>query len=397
MKQHHIKITKSKSPLLRENFVVCFLLIVFLTSGFLSAQPLQFRGYVKELGSLSFSNDLATINYDNILHNRLESTWDFSEFFELKLDLRNRILSGYSVRNIPFYADFLEYDLGFVDFSWIVFESDDYLLNSTLDRAQLSYFSGPFEITVGRQRINWGQTFVWSPNDLFNAYAYLDFDYEERPGTDAISAQYAWGFASSMNFGYRLGDSLDESVIALMYRDNFSEYDFQFLAGSYFDQLMVGTGWSGYLKDAGFKGEISYFHPKTSSQKENGILSATAGLDYMLPNAVYLSGELLYNGGFKNSDNILTQISQPPTADNLFIAKTGYYISSSFSVSPLTSFSLSVLGSLNDPIFILIPQLSYSISENTDFLILSQILRGSSLTSFTDTPNLLFFRFKWSF
>lgn len=27
---------------------------------------------------------------------------------------------------------------------------------------------------------------AWNPNDWFNTYNYFDFDYEERPGTDAI-------------------------------------------------------------------------------------------------------------------------------------------------------------------------------------------------------------------
>ncbi len=376
---------------------IIFGLVMLISTSNLIAQPIQFRGYVKELGSLSISDDITTINYDNILHNRIESTWDVSEAFELKVDFRNRILSGYSVRNTPFFADFLDDDPGYADLSWTPFESDDHILHSTIDRAQITYFNGPFEATFGRQRINWGQTFVWSPNDLFNAYAYLDFDYEERPGTDAFSAQYAWGFASSMNVGYRFGDSIDESVFAIMYRDNLNEYDIQILAGSYFDQLMVGTGWSGYVNDAGFKGEISYFHPKSSSTKENGTLTATAGFDYMLPNAVYLTGELLYNGGFDDSENALAQISQPPTADNLFISETGFYLNGSFSVSPLTSISFSTLGSFDESILIFIPQLSYSISENTDFLILSQILRGNNLTSLTETPNVLFFRLKWSF
>jgi hypothetical protein len=374
-----------------------FGLILLISTSNLIAQPFQFRGYVKELGSFAFSNDLGTVNYDNILHNRIESTLDISNTFELKVDLRNRILSGYSVRNSPLFADFLDNDPGYADMSWILFESDNHFLHSTIDRAQLTYFKGAFEATFGRQRINWGQTFVWSPNDLFNAYAYLDFDYEERPGTDAFSAQYAWGFASSMNLGYRFGDTFDESVIALMYRDNFEEYDIQLLIGSYLDQLIIGTGWSGYVNDAGFKGEISYFHPKSTPNAEDGVLTVTAGFDYLLPNAIYFTGELLYNGGFDNTGNALAQISQPPTADNLFISKTGFYLNGSFSVSPLTSISFSTLGSFDESIFILIPQLVYSVGENTDFLILSQLLRGDSLTSFTETPNVLFFRLKWSF
>lgn len=187
---------RSDSTSKRSKILPTFLWALIITVIFgveISAQALQFRGYVKELGSLAFSNDLGTVNYDNIVHNRLETVWDANDNFELKLDLRNRLISGNSVSSTPLYADFLDDDPGFLDMSWILLESDAHVLHSTIDRAQLTYFNGPFEATLGRQRINWGQTFVWSPNDLFNAYAYLDFDYEERPGTDAFSAEYAWG------------------------------------------------------------------------------------------------------------------------------------------------------------------------------------------------------------
>lgn len=135
-------------------------LMMLISTSSAFSQPIQFRGYVKELGSLAISNDLRTLKYDNILHNRIESTWDASDSFELKVDVRNRLLSGFTVRNTPFFSEFLDDDPSFLDMSWTPIESDDHLLHSTIDRAQLSYFNGPFEVTLGRQRINWGQTFV---------------------------------------------------------------------------------------------------------------------------------------------------------------------------------------------------------------------------------------------
>jgi hypothetical protein len=89
-------------------------------------------------------------------------------------------------------------------------------MHSNIDRMHLSYINGPWEVHAGRQRVNWGRTFVWNPNDLFNNYAFLDFDYEERPGVDALTAQYNWDYASSLEVGIRLGDNWDESVLASM-------------------------------------------------------------------------------------------------------------------------------------------------------------------------------------
>ncbi len=72
-------------------------------------------------------------------------------------------------------------DDGLVDMSWNIVEKQSFLLNTTIDRLWFDLHFNKFQVTVGRQRINWGQTFVWNPNDIFNAYSFFDFDYVERP------------------------------------------------------------------------------------------------------------------------------------------------------------------------------------------------------------------------
>lgn len=374
-----------------------FLATILIFSTQLSAQTFDFRGYVKELGSLGISNDLKTAHFDNILHHRHETTLDLENGFEFQLDLRTRLLSGYSVKNTSGYADFLDYDPGFLDLSWVVLESNSAVFNSTIDRLQLIYFNGPWEVNLGRQRLNWGKNSVWSPNDLFNNFAYLDFDYEERPGSDAFSVAYSWSYASSITFGYGFADSWDETVYAGMYRGNLGEYDIQAVAGSYKDHWVFGTGWSGYLKDAGFNGELSYFWRESEDFIDSGTFTASIGGNYMFGNGLFLTSEILYNGGFQNTGSSLLKLTQPPSPRNLFIEKTGYFLNASGSINPLISASLGTMGSFTSPMLILIPQLTFSITENTDLLILSQLLKGEALAGATPTPNYLFFRIKWSY
>lgn len=357
----------------------------------------DFGGYLKELGQTSISNDLGTLRYDNILHHRIESRFEFGSNFEFRADLRNRLLNGYTVRNTPNYAEFLDEDPGYFDFSHTWIDADQTILHSAIDRLHFSYINGPWEVHVGRQRLNWGKTSVWNPNDLFNAYAYLDFDYEERPGTDALSLQYNWGYASGVDFAYRVGNSFDESVIAAMYRDNINEYDIQLIGGSYFEDLMIGAGWSGYLKSAGFKGEVSYFHPRSAFFDETGTVTASVGSDYMFSNTTYLNAELLYNGGWNRAANPIADLTLPPSADDLFIAKTGYYANISYPLTELTTISGGMMGSFDRPLAVFIPQITYSLSNDLDLLVLGQILKGSVLEELTETPNLLFFRLKWSY
>ncbi len=376
-------------------------LIIFLFCQSLLAQDrsieIELSGYLKELGQLSVDNTISNFHYDNTLHHRLESDWTLGEHFEFRADLRTLFLNGYSVRDTPGLKQYYERDPNYADLSWVWGSGDQYLLYSNIDRMHASYINGPFELHVGRQRLNWGRTYVWNPNDIFNTYAFLNFDYEERPGVDAISAQYSWSYASGVELGYRVADSFEESVIGGMVRTSLGSYDLQVIAGHYLEYSVLGAGWAGYIGSTGFKGEFSYFHPEDRFFEDTGHLTATAGLDYMLPNGLYLQGELLYNGGYQPPQTPLQELVQPPSANDLFIARSGFFLNGSYQIHPLVSGNMGFLSSFDRSVFILIPQVSVSVTENLDLLVLSQLLKGRVFSQATETPNLFFFRVKWSY
>lgn len=377
--------------------IVLIFLMVNTASNAQFNNVVDVSGYFKELGQLSFDNNLSTLHYDNSLQNRLETDWTFSNSFEFRADMRTRLISGYSIKNTPFISDFYEKDSGFADATWVWFDTEQSVLQSQVDRFYASYYSGDFELHAGRQRINWARTFVWSPNDLFNNYAFLDFDYEERPGVDALLAQYNWSFGSSVQMGFRMADEFDEMVIAGMLRTNRGNYDVQFLGGYYLGQFVLGAGWAGYIQNAGFKGEMSYFLPDENILRNPWTLTATVGFDYMMPSSLYLRSELLFNGGYDEVDSPLTNLIQPPSADNLFIAKTGLFLSGSYPVTPLLNSSLSMMASFDRSLFIFIPQMSYSLTQDIDLTVLMQALKGHVFDDVLDTSNLLFFQLKWSY
>lgn len=376
--------------------------IILIFSSHIHAQEnsqfnIDLGGYVKELGQLAAGNDFSEWRYDNIIHHRLETDWKLTQHFEFRADIRNRLISGYSIKNTPGVKNFYERDPNYMDLTWVWFDTGTSILQSNIDRLHGSYINGPWEVHAGRQRVNWGRTFVWNPNDLFNNYAFLDFDYEERPGVDAFLAQYNWSYASSVEAGIRIGDSWEETVIGGMVRTSLGSYDVQFIGGHYLEYLTLGTGWAGYLEDAGFKGEITYFHPEDQFFDERGHITATAGFDYMLKSGIYLQTELLYNGGYNRSLNPLDRLVQPPSADNLFIASSGFLLNGSYQIHPLVSGNMSFLGSFDRSVFIIIPQINVSVTDNVDFLLLSQLLKGSVFRQAVDTPNLFFFRLKYSY
>jgi hypothetical protein len=307
-----------------------------------------YRGYVKELGALSFTNQIDQFRFDNIVHSRLENTFRVTESVRIQGDIRLRLLNGYTVQNYPGYAQTLDQDAGFADLSHNLISGENTILNLQSDRLFLGIERGNWSFTAGRQRLNWGKSMVWNPNDLFNAYAYLDFDYEERPGTDAVHLSYSWSYASSIEIAYKAVKSHAESVFAAIYRSNIGTYDIQVLAGRYQRHWMGGGGWSGYVGDAGFKGEISVFIPDVD---RDAFATVSIGSDYMFSNGLMGTVELLYNGGHQSDATGLATLTQPPSATNLFITETAGFVSIGKVVNPLLSLQLGYLGGLSDSVY----------------------------------------------
>ena len=365
------------------------------------------NGYLKELGTLSFSKQMDNYRYDNLIHNRLNSQWNLGKRWIGKLEVRNRIFNGYTVESLhmaneqfsalPTYGQVLDEDLGLVDLSWTWMDGRQIVGHTTIDRLSLAYRREKWELKVGRQRINWGKTMAWNPNDLFNTYSYLDFDYEERPGADAIRFQYFRGYASGFEVAIRPDETIDKSVAAVMLKHNNFGYDFQWLVGSYFTELAVGMGWAGNIKGIGFKGEATYFHPRENWQEQSGFINATLGFDYIFPNSLYAQVEFLYNGNWDDTQSAAELLARPLPANNLFIARTAFLVGTSYQIHPLVSLTASAIVSPTDEVYIFVPGFTVSLAENLDFLITSQVLRSKQLEQALTTPNLVFGRFKWSF
>src|SRR5690606_36400281 len=131
------------------------------------------------------------------------------------------------------------------------------IFHTNIGRLWLEYKKATWNIRVGRQRINWGITNTWNPNDLFNSYNLLDIDYEDRPGSDAVKGQYLVNNLS--NIEVAVAGTRQRPIAAAKYSTNYRNYDLQWNAGLYQNRFTAGFGWAGRIKDAGFKGEVQYY------------------------------------------------------------------------------------------------------------------------------------------
>ncbi|EMR01984.1 hypothetical protein [Cesiribacter andamanensis] len=355
-------------------------------------------GYVKELAMLSFTNQLTNVQYDNIIHSRLNSHWTFGPRLTGKADLRVRLFNGSTVRNTPGYGGVLGEDQGVMDLSWVPLDQPQALLHAQIDRLYLDWEEEKWSLRAGRQRVNWGKTYVWNPNDLFNAFAYLDFDYEERPGADAIRFQYYSSFASGYELAYQPHRDWSRSIVGGMYRGNYKGYDYQLLAAHYRQELALGGGWAGNIKTLGFKGEATYFRSEGRFLKEPGYLLASMGLDYAFSNSLYVQAEGLYNGSpLVRQPGVGLFGSSQIAANNLFPSRAALFLNASYPLHPLVAVSLGGIQGFEQDLRIIIPSVTVSIRENLAFLLMAQLLQARELRELRLNQNFLFGRIKWSF
>jgi len=376
-----------------------FLILCLVISVGYAQDNWMVKGYLKGMTAMQTIDD-GGMAIENTLHNRFDINWYINDNFTFTAGLRNRIIAGNNVSLIPDYSDYVSRDVGYFDMTWLWADNNSWIGLSQLDRLMIDYTTGNLQITVGRQRINWGQTFVWNPNDLFNTYSYFDFDYEEKPGSDAIRMQYYIGESSKLELSTSLNsDSKVTSV--LLYRFNTHGYDIQFLGGLYTESdYIIGGGWSGSIAGGGFSGEFTYFHPKENDPDNSGKLTATIHCDYTFKNTF----ETLYNGF--GADNLSSGLGEILFMDlspkNLFPTKVALFGSGGYDLSPLFRVMLAGMYGPEGNFLYVGPTLTYSMSNTLELAAIGQYfsmdeIEDSNGDSVANNGSAIFVRLKWAF
>jgi hypothetical protein len=361
----------------------------------------ELNGYVKNMGTVLFSGVKEQWYVENLFHNRLNFKWDISKSFSTGAGMRNRFSFGNLILEFPDYYTAFGDDPGIVDLSWNIASGGSYVLNSSIDRLWIDYNRNKIQVTLGRQRINWGLNFVWNPNDIFNTYSYLDFDYEEKPGSDAIRFQYYPENTGRFEVTVKAAKNWVMTT-AMLYQFNRLNYDFQ-LMGGMFDgtDLVIGTGWAGQLFKGGFRGEMSFFWPLENFSDTSGIFVGSMGYDYTFKNSLMLQFEALYNGNPNGSMATLFSANltsaSAMSAKNPFLSDFTLFAGFNYPFNPIFTGSFSGMYNWNNKTYIIIPSVTLSLSNSLDLMFLAQIFRVYDDRYLVPGVNFGFVRLKWSF
>jgi hypothetical protein len=329
------------------------------------------------------------------------------------LEFRFRAYYGDSVEKIPGFLDQIKTHHQFSDLDAVLWNKGKSLGLLETDRLWLDWVKGNFEVTLGRQRIAWGTSWVWNPTDLFNPQSPLDFDYEELPGTDAVRFQYYTGPVTKVEAAVRPAKTMDKVIAAGLISLNKWDYDFNIIGGVRENRWVVGGGWSGDILDAGFRGEftvtqkpqlipkygllhqfVPYYEPLSAFK--DPVFSFVLSGDYTFPNTFYIHTEVLYYNNGKKTNTGLYQL-EATELGMLSASRWSIYQEFSYDITPLIRGSLFGIFNPDDKSYVIVPSASYSVITNLDLYVIALLFDGDNLTQYGDYGSSIYLRIKYSF
>lgn len=374
----------------------------FEIDGRLQGMPVYMANNKSDLSLIGIESD-QILTYTE-LNNRINLRWYPINKLQFEAGIRNNFTFGNMIYQVNkaannMYNELLKIDAGYVNLTKAWSEGPNGVFYTNVDRLFANVEMGKWNVRVGRQRINWGIGMVWQPNDIFNSFNYLNFNYPERPGSDAIRAQYYTGYTSSLDIAYKI-DNQERSTYAMKYGFNYWNYDWQVMGGVMNQEYYVaGLGWSGDIKGAGFSGEASYFSPMTSDTTLKETLLVSISVNYTFANSLYFTLSGLYNskgttdkagrGFFSLVDNI--------SALDYTLSKAQLFGQVSYPLTPLINVDISSIVNPFDGSFYLGPAVNFSLTENVSFYVIAQTFFGSGGTEYGDFGQMYFGQISWNF
>ena len=370
---------------------ICLLPYLTLAQSAFSA-----NGYVKNMFS-AFKPYKGEWILDNLVHQRTNVYWNSKSAWSGKASLRTRFFYGKTTEQVPNFGEVIDdgaNDLLNLSIGFDV--GDKGYIHTYFDRLYVEYAKDNLELRLGRQRVNWGKHLIWNPNDLFNAYNYADFDYEERAGADAFTARYYYSPLSDVEFAVRAFKEWKDATIAFAWRTNKGLYDFQNIVAYHEQQFVFGNAWAGNLGQWSFKGEWSVFVPLVDSIEFGS--NVAIGFEYITKGGVSMNFSALYNADGKTDGSLAELFIFEPSARNLYPYKWAIFTSAGFQFHPLFYGNLAIIYSPVPvhPLFFN-PALTWSATTNLDIDAVLQFAFNKFGDQYISAVQGYFLRVKWSF
>jgi hypothetical protein len=288
--------------------------------------------------------------------------------------------------------------------------SDRSTATIAVDRLAVKFAFSAFDLTIGRQPLNFAKGYFWSPLDVFLPFSPRTIDREYRPGVDAIRFDLPFGEASGLNVIGAAGAPLSfdfaanhlvppkrafvfdagSSIVLVRTFTNVSGFDFSLQAGSVYAGYHAGAGVAGEVATIGVRAEATYFVARDTAPLvvptfPNPIEvrlfrnhpRLLFGLERRFKSSIYVTAEYLYNGAVPgNSDYFTAELDvafgeTPDLSRHLVGAAVSYDL-----LPTLVARLATIAGFAPGVSALMTPSLDWSVAENADFQIGALVSTG---------------------
>jgi len=231
-----------------------------------------------------------------------------------------------------------------------------------LDRAFVNLYFKKFDLSVGKQRVALGISYIWAPLDVFNRVNVLE-PKEEKPGVNAIKAYIPLGKRTALTAVFSPDDRLDTSSSALRLHTQLGNVDIAATAirDGVKEQSIWGLDLRGEL-GIGWWLEGAYI-------RSGGVddMKLVVGADYTFPlgNGLYWLNEYFYDSSGEG-DRSLYDYNLVLSGERFTLGRNYLFSMFQYGVNQLLSVSLSGIVNLEDGSYTVNPSVSYDIMQNVN-------------------------------
>lgn len=345
-------------------FTVLITLVVI--TAFSQEKNHEIRGYLSAIHTSAYNDFFDEWSAYNNLNNRINAYIWLNAGLSISLELQNRLFYGDWFETFPDFESYISPVGDFFNMSYVWNESGSSFIQSRVDRLYFDFSSGKIAVRGGRQRINWGQTLVWSINDIFNNSSFFNLYNIEQYGCDAFKVSLHPSPVSVIETAVKI-NALQQITWAMMTRFNHNEIDYQIQSGIVDQEdWLLATGVTAEMRNINIRAESAYYLAlKKNSSNKNTIL-LNAGVDYMFDNRIIIQGEILYNQLYDNDfeEDAFSVFTAPKTPKKLSFSEWNYSLNFIYPVSARLNLHVSSVYFVSNKGVYLSPVIDLLLGEN---------------------------------
>lgn len=330
-----------------------FLSLLFLSASFLMAE-VEIFGY--------YENRFFLLDQRDIPREDFKEKFKLGDYNRLRIKLKaspsKKVTINMAVDFFSFHG-IMKSPLGTYEGSGAAApESEKVTID--LDRAYVDLYFKKFDISIGKQRVAMGVSYLWAPLDIFNRINVLE-PKEEKPGANAFKIYIPLGNVSSLTGVFSPDNDFHTSRSGFRAQTQVRGVDaaLTFIRSGNSETSIYGMD----LRGENFIGwwiEAGYF--VSPAQKDKKIV---LGFDYTFPinRGLYWLNEFYYDSSGEK-DSAAYDFNLLISGDRFTLGRTYFFSLLRYAFSDFLSASVSYIGNWGDGSYFINPTLQYEISQN---------------------------------